>query len=75
MASGDGSDDGSNVSGGSPTSEPGDVPPPGRHIYDPGAESVWLGRRHPQHLGRPRISTILLIIAFVALFALYIVLG
>ncbi|WP_405177838.1 hypothetical protein OG225_26815 [Nocardia sp. NBC_01377] len=73
MGSGDDSSDDSGVSGGSP---PADTPggPPGRHAFDPSVESVWLGRTRPQRLGRPRLSTLLLIVAFVALFAMYLTL-
>ncbi|MGN2636356.1 hypothetical protein ACTD5D_09220 [Nocardia takedensis] len=66
---GDDSADDSGISGPA-QAEAADGPPP-RHALDPSVESVWLGRRAPERLGRPRVSTMLLIAAFVALFALY----
>lgn len=42
---------------------------------DPVVESVWLGRRRtPVHLGRPRVSTLLMLAAFVAVLVIYIAL-
>jgi len=38
-------------------------------------DSVWLGRRRSPHaLGRPRLSTVLMITAFAGLLVLYLVL-
>ncbi|MEU8898990.1 hypothetical protein [Nocardia sp. NPDC048505] len=71
MASGDGaSDDGAEVAGGSPA-EGGDADTLARRRGDSIVESVWLGNRHTKHLGRPRYSTLLMMVAFVGLFVLY----
>ncbi|WP_067840603.1 hypothetical protein [Nocardia lijiangensis] len=74
MAPGDGPPEGgSETSGGSP---PPDAPALAPHgPTDPAVESVWLGRRRtPVHLGRPRLSTLLMLAAFVAVLVLYIAL-
>lgn len=34
-------------------------------------DSVWLGNRHVKHLGRPRITTLLMLAAFIGLLVLY----
>lgn len=54
-----------------------DPPEPTRHRSpDPAVDSVWLGRRRSPHpLGRPRLSTVLMIAAFVGLLMLYLVLS
>ncbi|MBH0775606.1 hypothetical protein [Nocardia bovistercoris] len=65
---GEDSDD-SGISGPAQAETP-DGPPP-RHALDPAVESVWLGRRSPPRLGRPRLSTLLLTAAFIAVLALY----
>ncbi|MET7769572.1 hypothetical protein [Nocardia sp. NPDC005366] len=73
MGSGDDSSDDSGVPDGP---APGETPegPPGRRALDPSVESVWLGRARPQPLGRPRLSTLLLVVAFSALLVLYLTL-
>ncbi|MBF6355041.1 hypothetical protein IU449_10880 [Nocardia higoensis] len=41
---------------------------------DPAVESVWLGRRRPARpLGRPRLTTVLMVAAFTGLLVLYLV--
>ncbi|MGV9820776.1 hypothetical protein [Nocardia xishanensis] len=74
MAPGDDPPEGSSdMSGGSP---PPDTPALAPHgPMDPAVESVWLGRRRtPVHLGRPRVSTLLMLAAFIAVLVIYIAL-
>ncbi|MCP2289884.1 hypothetical protein ACFYT3_20735 [Nocardia amikacinitolerans] len=74
MAPGDGPPEGGpETSGGSP---PPDTPALAPHgPMNDAVESVWLGRRRtPVHLGRPRLSTLLMLAAFVAVLVLYIAL-
>ncbi|WP_147132543.1 hypothetical protein [Nocardia ninae] len=73
MATGDGPDDGE-ASGSSPGSEAPDAPPNVRRETDPSVESVWLRHRLPPRPGRPRVSTVLLVVAFISLLALWVVL-
>ncbi|WP_054814915.1 hypothetical protein [Nocardia arizonensis] len=69
MGSGDDSSDDSEISGPAQAETP-DGPPP-RHSLDPSVDSVWLGRRRPPTLGRPRLSTLLLTAAFIAVLVFY----
>ncbi|MGW5385043.1 hypothetical protein [Nocardia sp. NPDC003963] len=74
MVSGDGSDDPIGGDGGDRTGEPADGPPRARST-DPAVENSWLDRRpRPTGTGRPRLSTVLLVIAFAAVFVLYLIL-
>ncbi|MEV0109207.1 hypothetical protein AB0H42_23090 [Nocardia sp. NPDC050799] len=74
MVSGDGSDDSIGGDGGGSPGEPADGPPRSRSA-DPAVESSWLDRRvRPQPAGRPRISTVLLVLGFAAVFVLYLIL-
>lgn len=62
-------------SGPEPAAGPPD-PPPRSRVWDPAVDSVWLGRRRPvRPLGRPRLSTVLMVAAFAALLVLYLVVG
>ncbi|MGA6206340.1 hypothetical protein [Nocardia testacea] len=71
MVSGDGSDDTIGGDGGGSPGEAADGAPRGRSA-DPVVESGWLDRRaRPHPTGRPRLSTALLVIAFVAVLVLY----
>lgn len=76
MASGDGTEEtiGGDDRGGGPTAEPADGSPRGPQ-RDPAVDIGWLergSRRHTGHL--PRLSTVLLIGAFVAVLVLYLML-
>ncbi|GGL09755.1 hypothetical protein [Nocardia jinanensis] len=74
MVSGDGSDDTVGGDGGERSGEPADGPPRTRST-DPAVETSWLDRRiRPTGAGRPRLSTVLLVIVFVAVFVLYLIL-
>ncbi|MET8799155.1 hypothetical protein ABZV91_22440 [Nocardia sp. NPDC004568] len=74
MVSGDGSDDTIGGDGGGSPGEAADGPQRGRSA-DPAVESSWLDRRaRPHPTGRPRLSTVLLVIAFVAVLVLYLIL-
>ena len=74
MASGDGSDDPINGDGWGTTGESADGPARSRHA-DPAVERNWLDRRsRPLPIGRPRLSTILLLFAFAAVLVLYLIL-
>lgn len=74
MVSGDGSDDTIGGDGGGSPGEPADGPPRGRSA-DPAVESSWLDRRfRPHPAGRPRISTVLLVLAFAAVLVAYLIL-
>ncbi|WP_227996104.1 hypothetical protein [Nocardia australiensis] len=80
MASGDGSaddGDGADFSGDPPFSDAGDTPPYRPSGIDPSVEPVWLRRRSPRprrYPTLPRLSTIMLLGAFVAALVLYTVL-
>ncbi|MEU4344866.1 hypothetical protein AB0H00_26995 [Nocardia sp. NPDC023852] len=78
MAPGDGpSDDGAEISTGSPGGEPADAPPYVRSRTDPSVEGGWLAHMTatpPHRHGGPRLSTVFLAAAFVAVLVLYIVL-
>ncbi|MGK8509719.1 hypothetical protein ACRS5S_17285 [Nocardia asiatica] len=76
MAPGEGSSDaGEEISSGSSGGEAPDAPPPVRSSSDPSVENVWLRRRPPPaRPGAPRMSTVILLVAFLAVLALYIVL-
>ncbi|MEV0359463.1 hypothetical protein AB0H71_25755 [Nocardia sp. NPDC050697] len=52
-----------------------DAGPRTPRTHDP-VETVWLGTRRPPppRVGRPRLSTVLLVLAFAALLTLYIML-
>ncbi|MBF6215117.1 hypothetical protein IU433_29820 [Nocardia puris] len=72
MAAGDDGDEIETMDGTQPD-PPDPVLPRGR--LDPAVDSVWLGRRRtPAHLGRPRLSTVLLVTVFIALLSLYVAL-
>ncbi|WP_327150074.1 hypothetical protein [Nocardia sp. NBC_01329] len=74
MVSGDGSEDTIGGDGADRSGEPADGPPRTRNT-DPAVESSWLDRRIlPTGSGRPRLSTVLLVIAFAGVFVLYLVL-
>ncbi|MFI6315264.1 hypothetical protein ACIBEK_34575 [Nocardia fusca] len=74
MASGDGSDDTISGDGGGSPGEPADGPPRSR-TADPAVESSWLDRRFRAYpAGRPRISTVLLVLAFATVLVLYLIL-
>ncbi|WP_280235156.1 hypothetical protein [Nocardia cyriacigeorgica] len=75
MASGDGSENGE-ISGGSSNAEAPDAAPVQHRSGDPAVETVWLGRRADprRHPSWPRVSTIALTVAFIALLVLYVVL-
>ncbi|MEV6140403.1 hypothetical protein AB0L63_31055 [Nocardia sp. NPDC051990] len=72
MASGDDpTDDGLDL-GDFPASDPDEPPPYRRSPHDPVAESVWLGHRSPPRpRGLPRLATVLLVAAFIAVLVLY----
>ncbi|WP_330249828.1 hypothetical protein OG874_26425 [Nocardia sp. NBC_00565] len=73
MASGDGPTDGPDL-GSSPTSDPGDAPPYRRSPHDPAVDSGWLRHRPPpppRPRGVPRMTTVLLVAAFIAVLVLY----
>lgn len=72
MASGEGPDD--DAADSSPSTEPPDAPPIVSRGIDPSVESVWLGRRPLPRPGRPRISTVLLVLAFIALLTVWVLL-
>ncbi|WP_039800055.1 hypothetical protein [Nocardia araoensis] len=76
MAPGDGSSDaGDDLSIGSVGGEAPDVPPQVRSRTDPAVENVWLRRSPPPgRPGVPRMSTVALLLAFLAVLALYVVL-
>ncbi|WP_174186416.1 hypothetical protein [Nocardia barduliensis] len=76
MAPGEGSSDaGEDVSSGSSGGETPDAPPYVRGRSDPSVENVWLRRRPPpERPGAPRMSTVILVVAFLAVLALYIML-
>ncbi|UAK35188.1 hypothetical protein K8O92_16010 [Nocardia asteroides] len=76
MAPGEGSSDADDeVSTGSIGGEAPDAPPYVRGRTDPSVESVWLRRRPaPHRSGVPRMSTVALLVAFLAVLVLYIVL-
>ncbi|NUP27153.1 MAG: hypothetical protein HOQ36_13500 [Nocardia sp.] len=74
MVSGDGSDDTIGGDGGDTSGGSADGPPRTRST-DPAVEGSWLDRRVlPTGTGRPRLSTVLLVIAFVGVFVLYLIL-
>lgn len=74
MASGDGSDDPIGGDEGGSPGESADGPPRSRST-DPAVESNWLDRRPRLHpTGRPRLSTVLLALAFAAVLVLYLIL-
>ncbi|WP_157101364.1 hypothetical protein [Nocardia shimofusensis] len=61
-------------SGPEPAADPPEPTRPGSR--DPAVESVWLGRRRPtRSLGRPRLTTVLMIAAFTGLLVLYLIVG
>ncbi|MFC9894165.1 hypothetical protein ACFVMC_10770 [Nocardia sp. NPDC127579] len=64
------SEDESEVSGIDPTAG-GDADTDGRRRGDSMVDSIWLGRRYTRHLGRPRVSTLLMLALFVGLLVLY----
>ncbi|MGK8523716.1 hypothetical protein ACRS6B_20215 [Nocardia asteroides] len=67
---------GDNASSGSAGGETPDAPPHARGRADPSVETVWLRRSPaPDRPGWPRISTVALLVAFIAIFALYLVLN
>ncbi|KIA63832.1 hypothetical protein [Nocardia vulneris] len=70
MASGDGPDE--DAAGSSPSAEAPDAPPIVGRGIDPSVEGVWLRHRLPPRPGRPRISTVLLVLAFIALFTVWV---
>ncbi|WP_280345330.1 hypothetical protein [Nocardia abscessus] len=76
MAPGEGSsDEREDVSSGSAGGEAADAPPHVQGRSDPSVENVWLRRRPPpERPGAPRMSTVALLIVFLAVLALYIVL-
>lgn len=74
MVSGDGSDDTIGGDEGGPAGEAADGPPRRRSV-DPAVEGGWLDRRpRPHPTGRPRLSTVLLVLAFVGVLVLYLIL-
>ncbi|MEV3965127.1 hypothetical protein AB0M34_30285 [Nocardia sp. NPDC050193] len=74
MVSGDGSDDTIGGDEGGPSGEPADRPPRRRSV-DPAVESGWLDRRpRPHPTGMPRLSTVLLVLAFAGVLVLYLIL-
>jgi hypothetical protein len=76
MASGDGSEESISGDGSGPgaPAEPLDAPHR-THITDPAVDSTWLERRtRPRGSHRPRLSTVLLVTAFVAVLTLYLLL-
>ncbi|MGW0181710.1 hypothetical protein [Nocardia sp. NPDC003345] len=75
MPPGDDSDQatGADIGGPAP-GEPVDAVPPRGPQIDPAVELGWLGRRTPRPRRRPRLSTVLLVAAFVAVFVLYLIL-
>ncbi|WP_225724788.1 MULTISPECIES: hypothetical protein [unclassified Nocardia] len=71
-------DSGADLSGDNSSSADGpDLPEPqakgSRYpTVDPTVDSVWLGRRSPaRHPGWPRLSTVLLVAAFIAVLVIY----
>ncbi|WP_063024158.1 hypothetical protein [Nocardia niwae] len=76
MAPGEGSSDaGDDVSIGSAGGETPDAPPYVRSRNDPAVENVWLRPSPPPpRRGVPRMSTVALVVAFLAVLALYLVL-
>ncbi|MGV9586104.1 hypothetical protein [Nocardia farcinica] len=72
MAPGDAPSDGGGSEASSPTAPP-DAPAQAPHgPLDAAVESVWLGRRRgPRRLGRPRLSTVLMVAAFAGVLVLY----
>lgn len=76
MASGDGSEEDIGDDSGGP-GPPADVVEPSHRTRrtDPAVDHGWLGRRNrPRPTHRPRLSTALLILAFSAVLALYLLL-
>ncbi|WP_157172850.1 hypothetical protein [Nocardia exalbida] len=69
------SDTGDDISTGSMGGEAPDAPPYVRSRTDPAVENVWLRRRPPPpRPGLPRMSTVALLAAFLAVLTLYVVL-
>ncbi|MBF6297037.1 hypothetical protein IU459_05705 [Nocardia amamiensis] len=76
MAPGEGSsDEGGELSSGSSGGESPDASPNVRNRIDPSVDGVWLRHRPPGRSGMPRTSTVVMLVAFFAVLALYIVLG
>lgn len=77
MAPGEGSsDEGGDLSSGSSGGESPDASPNVHNRIDPSVDGVWLRHRPPPgRPGMPRTSTVMLLVAFFAVLALYIVLG
>ncbi|MEV6321262.1 hypothetical protein AB0M45_08710 [Nocardia sp. NPDC051787] len=77
MAPGEGSsDEGGELSSGSSGGESPDASPNVRNRIDPSVDGVWLRHRlPPDRSGMPRMSTVVLVVAFFAVLALYLVLG
>ncbi|WP_040781291.1 hypothetical protein [Nocardia pneumoniae] len=70
------SDEVGDLSSGSSGGDSPDAPPNVRNRIDPAVDGVWLRHRPPpDRPGIPRMSTVVLLVAFVAVLALYIVLG
>ncbi|MFR9751318.1 hypothetical protein ACL02S_09800 [Nocardia sp. 004] len=68
------SDEGDDLSENETGGDAPDAPTQVRGRPDPVVESMWLRRRRPSRRGVPRVSTIVLLVAFCAVLALYIVL-
>ncbi|MGQ4599137.1 hypothetical protein [Nocardia sp. R6R-6] len=70
------SDDGGDLSAVLSGGETPDAAPTVRNRIDPAVEGVWLRRRPPSDRpGVPRMSTVVLLVAFFAVLVLYLVLG
>ncbi|WP_028479755.1 hypothetical protein [Nocardia sp. CNY236] len=75
MAGGEGPGEEDDLDSDSPGGEAPDAPPNLRSKTDPSVDGLWLRRRTlSARVGAPRMSTVVLIVTFCAVFVLYVVL-